>query len=266
MAAKQAALALVLSCCTLAPLFAGDAAEEDAPTGTWAPDSGDSEGANSSASLSLPVLNKYVWRGLLLTDGPVIQPEVEVTHRGFFVNIWTNLDLDDGNGNEREMNEIDLTFGYSRDLGLASISGGLIHYTFPSTLLQDTTELFASTTFDVLLSPTLTAYLDLDAASGGSYWDLGIGHGFEMPGSVPWSVELALDLGWGSSELNELYFGVGEAGFTDIVGGVTVPIDLSHGWTLTPSVAYSAVLGGSLRDSVDEPDNFIAGVSVTYDF
>jgi hypothetical protein len=256
--ATAAALALLAWTFAPTPVIANDSSDAEEPAGTWAPD--------SSASINFSLLNRYVWRGLLVTDGPVVQPVVEVEHRGFFVNVWGNMDLDDVNGNEREFNEIDLTFGYSHDFRLVSVTGALIHYTFPSTLFEDTTEIVGSAAFDVLLSPTISAYLDVDAASGGRYWDLGIGHGFEMPGIVPWSVELELGLGWGSSEHNELYFGVGEAHFTDVLATVTVPVDLSRGWTLTPSAAYSSVIGSELRDAVIEPDNFIAGVSVTYDF
>ena len=143
MAVTRVALALIMLACSLTPFLADDSPEAEAPAGTWAPDSGDGNGPNSSASLSFALLNRYVWRGLLLTDGPVIQPEVEVTHRGFFVNVWSNLDLDDVNGNEREINEVDLTFGYDHDLGLASISGGVVHYTF-SAWARQTSPTFAT--------------------------------------------------------------------------------------------------------------------------
>ena len=83
--ARAAVLTLTLLTCAMTPLTAGDATRGEEPAGTWASD--------SSASISLTFPSRYVWRGLLVTDGPVAQPVVEVEHRGFFVNVWGNMDL-----------------------------------------------------------------------------------------------------------------------------------------------------------------------------
>ena len=224
---------------------------------------------DSSVTFKVPLLSKYVWRGLLITDGPVIQPSVNVSHRGFVVDIWGNMDLDDVNGNEREFNEIDITLAYGGEVGPVSISGGVIHYTFPSTLLTDSTELFASATVDVLLRPTLSGFLDLDAAAGGTYWKVEGGHDFVMApqsSKIPWSIGFSLGIGWGSSEHNDLYFGVPESGLTDILAAASAPIDLGRGWALVPSVAYSSMIASSLRDGVEQPDNLFGGVMAVYGF
>jgi len=119
-------------------------------------DSGDDDTQpDSTVTLGAGLLSKYAWRGLLLTDGPVIQPTVDVSHKGFVINVWCNMDLDDVNGNEREFNEIDLTLAYGGKVGPVRISGGVMHYTFPSTLLTDTSELIDGALRDSVEQPDL---------------------------------------------------------------------------------------------------------------
>lgn len=44
-----------------------------------------------SAGLTADVLSHYVWRGIRLSDGLVVQPSVGVEGHGFSVNLWWNV-------------------------------------------------------------------------------------------------------------------------------------------------------------------------------
>lgn len=44
-----------------------------------------------SASVTADVLSHYVWRGVRLSDGFVVQPSIGVESHGFGVNVWWNV-------------------------------------------------------------------------------------------------------------------------------------------------------------------------------
>jgi hypothetical protein len=45
--------------------------------------------------------NRYIWRGIAYSKGPVVQPSFSLTHRGFTVSIWSNMVLDNEPGRGR---------------------------------------------------------------------------------------------------------------------------------------------------------------------
>lgn len=59
------------------------------------------------------VMSKYVWRGILLTDDPVLQPSLTVGCLDVSINILGSMDLTDVNDNGKEFNELDFTIDYS---------------------------------------------------------------------------------------------------------------------------------------------------------
>ena len=128
-------------------------------------------------AVDLAFVNKYVWRGMLLTDGPVFQPAATLGYKGASVGVWGNLDLDDVNDTEGEFNEIDLVLDYTHSINEFSVSGGLIYYDFPNTDFRSTVELYVAAGVDILLQPCLTVYFDVDQAEG-IYGTLGLSHNY----------------------------------------------------------------------------------------
>ena len=208
----------------------------------------------------LAFVNKYVWRGMLLTDGPVFQPAATLGYRGASLNVWGNLDLDNANDNAGEFNEIDLVLDYTHSIKEFGLSGGLIYYTFPNTDFRSTVELYVAAGVDMLLQPCLTVYFDVDQAEG-FYGTLGFAHSFGLIDSD--SIDVGLDLstivGLGSSQYNEFYFGVRDTAFSDFNATASLPITIIDQLTVSPYVGVTMVLDTSLRDQMDESDNFLVG-------
>jgi len=222
-----------------------------------------------SVSLDTTFNSKYVWRGLLLTDDPVFEPSISIAWKGLSVNVWGNMDLTGVNGNRGDFNEVDVSVDYSMSLvGPLGGSVGMVFYTFPNTAFNSTTEFYAGLNLDVPLSPSITAYFDVDEADG-TYLTADIGHSFDLPqlaDGVTWSLDLGLGFGWGSADYNRFYFGGGGSGWTDLHSSLSLPIQLGDHWTVTPSVGYHAVLDDDLRDAVANDDNVVYGISVTFSF
>ncbi|MBN2581969.1 MAG: MipA/OmpV family protein [Planctomycetes bacterium] len=240
----------------------------DAATAAEAP-AEEATGDWPSVSFDLTFNSKYVWRGMLLTDDPVFQPSVNVEWKGFTVNVWGNMDLTSVNRNEGDFNEVDVSVDYSMSLvGPLGGSVGMVFYTFPNTRFASTTEFYAGLNLDVPLSPSVTAYFDVDEAEG-VYLTTDIGHSFELPQLaeyMTWSIDLSLGFGWGSGDYNNFYFGVDGSGWTDFHTSVGLPIGIGEHVTITPAISYYAVLDDALRAVVADDDNVVYGLSVTFSF
>jgi len=245
-------LALALMAGSLA---AGAAAEE----GDWA------------LALDAAYQGKYVWRGVNLVDDPVVQPSVGLSHKsGLSGSIWGNLETTDYNGNSGEFTELDYTVDYSWTWEKLALAAGAIYYDFPNTGADSTTELYASAGLDVLLSPTLTVYRDVDEVEG-TYVSLGASYSSAesiepVPGIVA-SADFSAAIGHGSSSHNDAYYGHDGVGLTDLLLSASLPVVIKEsGWTVTPSVSYSTLLDHKIRDAADDDDNLWAGLTASRSF
>lgn len=221
-----------------------------------------------SVSADLALASKYVWRGLLLTDDPVLQPSLTFAHKGLSLNLWANTDLTDVNGTPGEVNEFDYTLDYSFSVEKVAISLGAIQYTFPHTAFEPTTEIYGKAGLDVLLSPTLSVYYDTDEV-GGVYATLGAGHSFalgEVYKGISPSLDLSGSVGFASANWNEGYYGVDSSGLVDLLLGASLSIPFDETISVAPFVNYSVVLDSDLRDAVAEDDSVVIGATLSIAF
>ncbi len=215
------------------------------------------------------VFSKYLWRGQRLTNDWSLQPSATVGAGPFAFNVWGTLDLaacnegdalllagnpaappGDHSGMQGKFSEVDYTFSYSSQVRKMNWTAGAIVYTFPerSATLNATTELYAGVTFDALLAPSATLYVDVDetGADGGTtglYLKLGASHSFPVGHRVFRSVDLSGSLGFANSGFGTYYYGASEAGPHDVNLTVAVPFRLSERWSASACIAYSGLLG-----------------------
>lgn len=238
-----------------------------------------------SASLDVPVLSAYVWRGQVLVDDPVVQPTFTVSKGGFAINWWGNFNLDDNaTGDDFEFSEHDITLSYSTTCPLtgAGVTVGVVNYDFPNvgladaegnlSLVNDTREAFVSAAFsDVVLAPTLSVYYDFKEADG-FYGSLSVSHSLELADKI--GLGLAASLGAADSDWGSFYFGDTSSGLTDYSVSATLPVTLTDSVTLTPGVQYVGLLDDA-KDAVDasgdslyfgDTDKVVGSVKLSYVF
>lgn len=136
-----------------------------------------------SVSTSIDYVTEYVFRGVSLEDN-AIQPGVEVAVGDFSVGVWTSTGL--GSNSLADTDEVDFYAGYGfalSDMVSASVGATLYHY--PDA--DDTVEFSAGLGFDTILSPSVTAFYDIDLEA--FTLEGGIGH------SVPLADKTSFDLG-----------------------------------------------------------------------
>lgn len=220
-------------------------------------------------------VGKYVWRGQKLADQS-FQPWVGFSYGQLSGNIWASMDATNVNGNQGDITEADYTLDWTDallDIENMSYSAGLIYYTFPNTSTESTTELYAGLSCDMILQPSLTAYFDVDEASGGIYLNAAIGHTFEniytINPDIPVDLELAASFGWGNRNYNEYYWSSYKKGrFNDMVLSAALPMEFKS-WTITPSVNYVHLLESGIRDNngySSDSNFFYAGIGASYSF
>lgn len=213
--------------------------------------------------LDFTFASKYVWRGANLTNDPVLQPSITLAYKGFSLNVWGNMDLTDINDQEFKFNEADYTLEYAHTFNKLKLAGGFIFYDFPNTDAKSTMEFYVGVGLDVLLSPTLKIYRDIDEADGW-YLNLEVSHSFKF--SKIASLDLGLALGWGDENFHNFNHGALQAGLGDLVFKVAVPIKINNWFSITPSAFYSTLITSELRDAQAEPDNFVLAFSFTFSF
>jgi hypothetical protein len=218
--------------------------------------------------------SKYVWRGQNLVDDWVFQPGVSTSYAGFTAGIWGSLDLTDENGFEGDFTEVDYSLDYSGEIPgveLLRFFVGAIYYDFPTTGIDSTTELYWGFSADMLLSPSLTVYHDVDEADG-TYISASIGHSIEniagLDSGFPISLELGASIGWGNGHYNEFYWGTTGSELNDLVLSASLPVEVA-GWIITPGVDYVRLISSDIRDTNAygaDDDLFYTGVSFAREF
>jgi uncharacterized protein (TIGR02001 family) len=226
------------------------------------------EDGDLEIGMNLDLSSKYVWRGIDTVDDWVLQPSVDLSLRGFALNVWGNLDLTDENDDEGEFSEVDVTASYTFSLESVELTAGAITYFFPSAG-GDTTELFASLGLDVPLSPSLTVYRDVDEVDG-TYVAFSTGYALDgllgLGESLGLKPELEVSIGYGDRDHNEAYYGERDDGFADLTLGLVVPFRPTESATVSGWVRYSTLLDGGIRDRMDRADNLWFGFSVSVSF
>lgn len=219
-----------------------------------------------SGSVSVDTMSNYVWRGIKLSNSWVVQPSVGITYGDFSANIWANYD-NDAVGNE--FNEVDFTVGYSKTLGNFTLGGGYILYTFDG--YQDTQEVFATASYDMLLSPALTVYYDFDEGQG-AFVTASVGHEFALP------KDISLSLGaLASYNIQNGIMGLDSDGNkfsnfynAELSSALTIPV--TKAISITPKMTYSFALSNDSKDAISamaddgRRDILFGGINLTWSF
>lgn len=218
-----------------------------------------------TAEAAVAVYSQYVWRGWAFSrDSLVIQPSVTVGYKGFGFNLWGNLDTDLYGTDSSSWNETDMTISYDGSAGMVGYSLGYIYYGLDG--MDDSQEIYAGISLDVLLSPTLTLYKEITSL-GGWYATLGISHSFALSDML--SLDLGATVGYydDEAEYSELHNGLLSA---------ALAVKVNDYVTVTPELAWSFALSSAASDRL-EADNLAAidkaddsfiygGISVSFAF
>lgn len=216
--------------------------------------------AETSGSASVDFMSGYYWRGFQLHEGEAVQPSVGVTYNGFGVNLWSDTNTETG-----EAVETDLTLNYAFSKDKFSFDIGYIYFALDGA--DDTQEIYISVGYDVILSPTLTVYYDIDKGEG-AFITAAIGH------ELPITEAIALSLGAGVSYNADSEYSIGdysEFHNADVSASVSIPIN--ENISITPMIAYTVDLSDEAEAAIEalsadgDDSSFIyGGINVSLSF
>lgn len=211
-----------------------------------------------TADASVALLSQYVWRGYELSkDSLVIQPSATVGYKGFAVNLWGNLDTDQvGMATDSfNWNETDFTLSYDGAYDKLGYSIGYIYYDLDGA--DDSQEIYAGLSYDIMLSPALTVYRDFDNYQG-YYVNLGIGHSFSI------TDKYALDLGASAG-----YYNFDDTNYSALHDGVlsaSMTFPVNEYLSITPEIDYSFPLSDDAEDDQGLDNVFYGGLAASFAF
>jgi uncharacterized protein (TIGR02001 family) len=203
---------------------------------------------------------RYIWRGFDLNPykKPVLQPSIEYSlgNSGLSLDLWMSFSFEN-----KELNETDLTFSYSRKLSdQFSLTAGLIHYGWyfaPNFRFEDDTshEVFASLKMpEIVFQPEITIFYDFTNGDG-LYILLATGYFCEPVRSLKTS--LSASLGYNGGQW--LAEGI-DPGFSDL----NIGLSLAYAWNnfqVIPFANYTFVL----LDAIGKENHFWFGISMIYE-
>ncbi|PLX86879.1 MAG: hypothetical protein C0618_08255 [Desulfuromonas sp.] len=195
----------------------------------------------------------YVWRGTDYTGDAdfVIQTGADLSAKGFTLSWWGNT-----NGDNMEMDEVDLVLDYSTDLNeMVSLSVGNILYQVPGPTEYTTNEAYLGLGFGVLLDPAVTLYYMYDTPSDAdktSYLDASIGYGMDLNEKTSVSAGLLVGM-YDFDFLNNLEV------------SIAADYAVSDQISISPAVLFSTPMSDDAEDAGID-DEFVGGVTVTLAF
>lgn len=196
---------------------------------------------------------KYVSRGVLLNDDPVIQSEAAVEWYGFKAAVWGSQDTTGYNDREWTFQEADYTLGYSHTFGdlpviqSLTLGGGWIYYHYPDQAANSQEVYLEASLDDVFLAPAVTVYYDTDDARA-FYINPTVSHTFTL---IQDRLELELEggIGWGDARFNRYNFCDDSLheGFTDITATAELTYTVNENISCGPFLSVSEVLDNAAR-------------------
>ena len=209
--------------------------------------------------------SRFVWRGLALSEGPVLQPSARVSLAGFTLTPWANFAFREGDA-PAGFNELDFTLDYSRDVFNLTVNPSFSLYLYPNQAdAPPTGELALALSSPVGPVSVFTDHsVDLIATPGAYFGDAGLSFERDLVRSL--AVETSASAGWGSARFNEANVGVNRAALD--LGRADLALTWSPGglFYLRPHAALSVLLDRELRAAVSNPLLITGGLAIGRDF
>jgi len=230
-----------------------------------------SPGLAGDNSVGIDINSAYVWRGITLNDGAVIQPWLEASlPAGISIGAWANVDLDDYDNSfeEGDCSEVDFTLSHTREVGPVELGIGYAEFLYPhqgdtNGATAGTREISASVSTVVAKGLSLSASLMFDIDEVDDLYAV-FGATYETAVNDQLTVTIKAVAGWAGEDWSEYNSGGTDGGLHDY------RLSLTGAYGVTDTLELGA--GVSYVDSLDEdvlPDQDVdvyGGVSVSYGF
>jgi len=217
--------------------------------------------ADADAGADLDVVSRYVWRGLALSKGPVLQPEVWASYRDLTVSAWANVLLT----SEAELHRVssaEVEAAYQFKWRRVEIDPVVTKYWFTDVgPVAGTTECAANGA--VHFGPfalTTTQSLDVEATPGAYIGALG---GRLAGKRGRWEGKITVDVAWATASFNRAYWDRAITAFDLAEGAAEVRFRATPLFSMAVHGTASTLLDTALRAEAAKPTLLTIGLSLS---
>ena len=201
--------------------------------------------------------SRYVWRGLLLDDGPVMQPSAWMSAFGFTLTAYSNVAMTSASG-DAGLKATGLTLTYERDWEKLKVEAALDGY-----MGRQSSDIEAQNTMEGSLKLSYPAgplriftthAFDVLAYRGSYFGDAGLE--YQRPISKSAEFTVAVRSGWASAKFNDVYIGVNKSAFNFVGVEVSGAYYLGSRMYFRPHIEFSSITDRRLRGQL-APANIV---------
>lgn len=221
-------------------------------------------GGEFSFGTEADFVSQYVWRGIELSEGPVLQPSMWFSLHGVTLTVWGNFVLNN-EANQGQLNEVDFNLGYVYQHKNFFVGSLFLFYLYPNQDSPATGEGSVVLGFQKGPFKIFTIQLVDIIASPGAYFGLA-GGSFEKELLSQLSIKTALGFGWANGEFNEVYFGVPEAKANVFAWTLDLNWYFKDPFYMRPHMKLTSLLSSELRDSVEDSTIVSGGLALGVEF
>ena len=197
--------------------------------------------------------SKYVWKGIVINDKPVIQPVVWLSAYDVTLSIFGNF-VQDNEANRGKFNEFDFTVCYSRQFMNFTIEPSFEFYTFPNQdESPDTVMGILKVSYPVgPVNIFMSHATDLVNYSPASFSEAGCGTDYDINDRV--SASALAYIGAGSSKFNETYTGLTKDAVNLAGMNFSITYNAAKYFYLRPHVEITSIIDSDLRNQINDPE------------
>ncbi|HKX11903.1 MAG TPA: hypothetical protein VJP40_02030, partial [bacterium] len=237
------------------PVYSGETGDKLIP---------DDESDGLGWGLEADFVSQYVWRGIALSEGPVLQPSLWLSYQGAIFSVWGNYVLND-EANQGQLNEVDFTFTYSRRHKHFFFGTLLYFYLYPNQDTPATAEASAILGLEWGDWKVFTAqHVDVIATPGAYFGVFGTSYERELNAKL--SLKTVAGFGWADSSFNQANFDVSKFAANLFAWKLELHWLVKDPLYLRSHMKVSVLLDEALRDSVDDPTIISGGLAVGVEF
>ncbi|MDH3981718.1 MAG: MipA/OmpV family protein [Kiritimatiellaceae bacterium] len=247
--------------------------------------------AETRVTVEAALVSSHVWRGQVLNNDFVFQPQITASQYGVSLNVWGNYDMGKNYiGIQSDTSEIDVSLAYTLPLDINDVAFdvGFVNYNFPANAeavgneygynRRSTTELFVKatvTTWRQYVIPSVTFFGDIDKVDG-TYILFDVVAPYEISDYL--FVAGGLSMGWANTRYNDAYWGTSananggaiDEGFNDFNAHGSVTYEIMEGLQASLSLQYTMLAGGAVEDGArvryEAKEKVFGGINIAYDF
>ncbi|MDI6739216.1 MAG: hypothetical protein QME74_02510 [Candidatus Edwardsbacteria bacterium] len=198
----------------------------------------------------LSVQSRYLWRGIALSPGRVIQPTAWLGKGNATVTLWANCDIGSAAANPG-MNEIDVTVDYQMLPGPVAVKHSFNYYYLRCNPGQSSGEVIIEISKEIgIAAISFRSSVDVLTYRGSYFGELELTVGESIGDRV--ELEQCLGLGAGSSAFNQVNLGCYTSAVNLLKAELSATYRPNQRLYVKPAYSWQRIIDRNLRDAAPQ--------------